>query len=639
MRWEEQGKTDWSYSRQMTPGVFKDALENASDAVGIWMAQGGHCYHNRAFAELFGIVGDELPVALYCDEQVGREVLRTTMAGEAWTGEVAMYARDRSVLSILLRAHTIKDKQGSVIGLVGIYTDITERRRVEEAMRVSEATYREIFNTVNDTIWVHDIDTFEFVDVNSKVTEMFGYSVSEALNLTVMDVSEGVFPFTEKRAIELLEKARDGEPQLFEWHTRHKDGHLFWTEVSLKRGTIAGRDCLLAIERDITERKRTEETLRRVHALESLGTVAGGIAHDFNNLLMGVFTNVELATMDLSADHPALEVLEDAYKALENARYLTTRLLTFAKGGMPVMETVDLRRRIGETVRFHLSGSNVAAKVDVPEDLWPVKADKGQIVQVISNLTVNAKEAMPAGGTFHVRARNVSDDASGVAPSLLRGDCLKLTMRDEGIGIHENIIGRIFDPYFTTKQIGSGLGLSIAHGIVSRHNGHLGVESQSGVGTTFTVLLPADTTKGLPQPTKRSAMPEALARGAKSVLLMDDEEIIRRTTARMLEKLRCTVEVAVDGRDAIDKFAASLDHGRPFDLIIMDLTVPGGMSGKDAVGGLLALDPSVKVIVSSGYSSDPVLAEPTRYGFSGAIVKPFSLQELSVTISRALEMA
>ena len=616
--------------------VFKEALENATDAIGMSTPQGRHYYQNKAFSDLFGDVGENPPATLYCDEQVGTAVFRTIMAGGTWTGEVAMYARDGSVLDILLRAYAITSEQGRVIGLVGIHTDITERRRAEEAIKLSEATYREIFNTANDTIWIHDIDTYDFIDVNNKVTEMFGYSVAEALNLGVEALSSGDPPFTQDEAVARMQKAAAGKPQIFEWHTRHKDGHLFWTEVSLKRGTIAGKDCLLAIERDITERKRAEETLRRIHALESLGTIAGGIAHDFNNLLMGVFGNIELIKRKLPPDHAALSSLEAAHQALETARHLTTRLLTFAKGGQPVLETVDLRNHIRETVQFHLAGSKVAAHLDIPEDLWPVKADKGQIAEVISNLTINAKEAMPAGGTLIVSARNASG-AQGQAARELDGDCIHLAFKDEGLGIPDDIVERIFDPYFSTKQKGHGLGLAIVHGIISRHNGRISVDSVPDAGTTISVFLPADTQEPcLPAACEPPAAEPPLP-GSGHILIVDDEAVIRKTTAMMLEGLGCTIETAVDGLEAIEKYAEAMKQGRPFDLTIMDLTIPGSMGGQESVGELLALDPTAKVIVSSGYSSDPVLADYARYGFCGRLAKPFTFEELTAVVMQVLK--
>jgi PAS domain S-box-containing protein len=617
--------------QHVTLEVVQGALENSTDAIGFSTPEGRHFYQNRAFTDLFGAIGENPPATLYCDEIVGKEVFRTIMDGGSWTGEVEMYAKDRRVLSILLRAYSIKDESGGVVGLVGIHTDITERRRAEEELRLSEATYREIYNAVNDTIWIHDIGTFEFIDVNNAVTEMFGYSPAEALELTVEDVSSGVHPFTQETAVRYLEKARAGEPQIFDWHTKHKDGHLFWTEVSLRRGTIAGKDCLLAIERNIDERKRAEETLRRIHALEGLGTVAGGIAHDFNNILMGVFGNMELARMVLPPDHRAVDRLQAAHRAIEDARHLTNRLLTFAKGGQPVFESVDLRKHISETVQFHLTGSNVAVQFDIPKSVWPVEADKGQIAEVISNLTVNAREAMPAGGTLYVHAENVSEYVD-VATQELRGDYVKVTFRDEGIGITESMIGRVFEPYFSTKR-GNGLGLAIVHGIVSKHKGHIDIESVPDVGTTISVLLPADDVDQLEPAADKPRQHESQSLRSKRVLVVDDDEIVLEAACHLLEKLGCVVGTAVDGRDAIEKYETALEKGIPFDLTIMDLTIPGGMGGKEAVGELLALDPSAKVIVSSGYSSDPVLAEYTDYGFSGRLAKPYTLKELFDAIS------
>jgi len=611
-------------------GTLEAVLEFATDAIGMSTPEGRHFYQNIAFSDLFGDIGENPPATLYCDDAVGKEVFETIMAGGTWSGEVTMYAKDRRILTILLRAYAARDDQGQIVGLVGIHSDITERRRAEEEMKRSEVTYREIFNNVNDTIWIHDIETFGFLDVNSRVTDMFGYSIEEALELTVKDLSSGVAPYSVESAVGHMEKAREGEPQVFEWHTKHKDGHFFWTEVGLKRATIAGKDCLLAIERDINERKRTEEKLRRIHALEGLGTAAGGIAHDFNNLLMGVFGNIELAKLSLAPDHRAMGSLLAAHRALENARHLTTRLLTFARGGSPVLEPIDLRIQIPETVEFHLTGSRVAARFEIPKDLWPARADKGHIVEVISNLAVNARQAMPAGGTLFVYAENVSDSPLGC-------DCVRLVFNDQGEGIPDSALDRIFEPYFSTKPQGSGLGLAIVHGIVKRHNGRIEVESKTGVGTTFTLYLPAgDTESRMPEAAETSRN-VVLPRSDARVLVVDDDEMIRETASQMLESLGCHVRTAIDGRQAVETFEAAMKQGIQFDLTIMDLTIPGGMGGEEAVGELLGLDPSAKVIVSSGYSSDPVLSEYAAHGFVGRLAKPFSLKDLSEVMAKTLE--
>lgn len=398
-------------------------------------------------------------------------------------------------------------------------------------------------------------------------------------------------------------------------------------------GTVVG---VVLVFRDVSEQHRLEERGRRIDKLEAIGQLAGGLAHDFNNLLMGIFGNIELAKMDLSPSHPALISLQAAHNSLDNARHLTGRLLTFAKGGTPVLETVDLRLRICDLVKFHLAGSNVAAQFDIPQDLWPIMADKGQIADVVSNLTVNAKEAMPLGGTLHVQARNVAD-ARDADNSERCGNMVKLVFRDEGVGIPPSIIGKIFDPYFTTKQTGCGLGLATVHGIITKHKGHLAVESTPGNGTTFSIFVPADSPKHLPSWTDQPTVTTATqARASGRILLMDDDAMILRTTSRMIMHLGYTVETAADGREAIYKCSEAMKAGKPFDAAILDLTVPGGMGGKETVGELLKIAPSVRVIVSSGYSSDPVLSNYATYGFSGYLAKPFSQQELIVSLLHVL---
>jgi CheY-like chemotaxis protein len=303
-----------------------------------------------------------------------------------------------------------------------------------------------------------------------------------------------------------------------------------------------------------------------------------------------------------------------------------------------LLETVDLEQLIRDTVQFHMSGSNVATHFDIPGNLWPLKADKGQFAQVLSNLVLNAKEAMPKGGNVYVRAENVPLSGHHAEPAI-SGHFVKLTIRDEGSGIPKSIMESIFDPYFTTKPTGSGLGLAIVHGIVSRHKGHIQVDSMPNAGTTFTLLLPADTaaqgrSQAAPAPSAQP-LPENTGR----ILLMDDEEMIRIATSRMLERLGYTVDLAIDGRQALDKYAAAMKNCRPYDLAIMDLTIPGGMGGREAMQALKSLDPKAKAIVYSGYSSDPVLADYARYGFSGCLAKPFMLKELQREITRVLQAA
>jgi PAS domain S-box-containing protein len=397
-------------------------------------------------------------------------------------------------------------------------------------------------------------------------------------------------------------------------------------------GALVG---VVLVFHDVTEEQRLEERSRRLDKLEAIGQLAGGLAHDFNNLLMGVFGNIELAQDDLPLGHPARASLRAAHQALENARHLTGRLLTFAKGGAPVLGTVDLRNCLGEWVTFHLAGCPVTASIDISPDLWPIRADKGQIAEVISNLTVNAKEAMPQGGAIHLSCRNAPGSREGRGAEQA-DDMVKLVFRDEGAGIQPNVIGKIFDPYFTTKTTGSGLGLATVHGIVSRHKGLISVASTPGQGTTFTILLPADARGRAGQHERASPASDEPPRFAGRVLLMDDDPLVRKTSSRMIQRVGYAVDTAADGREAVDRYAAALKAGKPYDLVILDLTVPGGMGGKEAVGELLKLDPSAKVTVSSGYSADTLLSEYASSGFIGCLSKPYSQQELNDFLARHL---
>ncbi len=550
------------------------------------------------------------------------------MSGEVlFVGDLPVIRKDGSVFPVDIEC-SILDLGGRPC-VLGAFTDLTEQKRAEDALRESEVRTRTILQAIPDLMFIHDRKG-RYLDYHTADTRLLAFEPEELLQRNIRDVFSNEMTET---IFEKFDRAHEtGETQVIDYSLDLPVGRRHF-EARINR---MDADRQLTIVRDVTERKRAEEAQRRVRTLESLGTVAGGIAHDFNNLLMGVFGNIEIAQRDLPNDHPALSSLQFAHQALENARQLTSRLLTFARGGNPVMERVDLRQRIYDTVRFNLAGSNVATRFDMPEDLWPAKADKGQIVEVISNLTVNAKEAMPSGGTLHVHAQNVSDIQETDAPAL-RGDYVKLTFKDEGKGIPPRVIRRVFDPYFTTKQTGTGLGLAIVHGIVSRHQGHVGIESAPDVGTTFTVFLPAEKAAGTHQ--ERAQPDRAPTPGSARILLMDDDEMILNVTSQMIEQLGHAVETASNGREAIDKYAEALNSKAPFDLTIMDLTVPGGMGGKKAIGELLAIDPSAKVIVASGYSSDPVLADYGKHGFLGCLAKPFDSEELGDTISRALKIS
>ena len=502
----------------------------------------------------------------------------------------------------------------------GIETDVTDRKQAEERLRVSETNYRSIFNSANDAIFVHDMETGEVIDVNAKMCEMYGFSPEEIRPIKVEDLSSGEPPYTQEDALRWIQKAVQGEPQLFEWRAKDRHGRLFWVEVNLKRASIGGVERLLTVVRDITQRKRMEEELTRLQALESLGVLAGGIAHDFNNILTAVLSNISLARMYGDLKEDISDMLSDAEMATLRAQSLTRQLLTFARGGAPVKKVFGVARLLRETTQFALSGSNVRSEISTPDDLWPVEADEGQISQVIQNIVINAEQAMPEGGTIRISAENVIfGDREHL--QLKSGKYVKISVQDQGCGIAEEQLLKIFDPFFTTKEKGRGLGLATAYSIVNRHEGYIQVASKPGAGTTFHVYLPASSEA---VETGGSGEDRPIP-GKGRILLIDDEEAVRKSGGEVLKRLGFEVEFAADGEQGIALYKKAMSQERAFDAVIMDLTIPGAMGGKEAVVKLREIDPHARVIVSSGYSDHPVMSDFREYGFDGALPKPYAI--------------
>jgi nitrogen-specific signal transduction histidine kinase/ActR/RegA family two-component response regulator len=391
-------------------------------------------------------------------------------------------------------------------------------------------------------------------------------------------------------------------------------------------------ECLV----DITDRKRAEEELQRAEKLESLGILASGIAHDFNNILLSLCGNTQLAAMEAAPESHMAELLAESLKACTRARGLAQQLLTFARGGAPIKKTASIAELIQDCAKFALHGSNVGCDFEIAEQLWPVDIDEGQISQVIHNLVINADQAMPEGGVIKISAENMVIDSDDGAhhPTLEDGDYVRISIQDEGIGIPSEHLTKIFDPYFTTKQRGSGLGLASSYSIVKRHDGHLGVQSHAPVGTTFEVYLPASKASVEPEESEEAEC----AAGNGKILFMDDEEQLRALAGKLLKHLGYRVEGASDGAEAIEAYRKAMASGEPFAAVILDLTVPGGMGGKAAVKELLEIDPDVVAIVSSGYSNDTIMANYRHYGFSGVIAKPYQLEELAEALHTVTSM-
>jgi PAS domain S-box-containing protein len=520
-------------------------------------------------------------------------------------------------------------KDGTPGGIVGVILDITERKRMENALRESEDRFRRTFDQSPIGAAIVSLD-YRFLRVNAEWCRVTGYTEEELLALRLSEISH---PEDLESDLRMKTRLIDGEIDTFQMDKRYvrKDGRTIWARLSvclMKDGS--GKPLyFLPMMEDVTERKKLEEEVLKSRKLESLGVLAGGIAHDFNNLLTGILGNISLAKMYSEPDGKICRRLDEAEKATERARDLTFQLLTFSKGGTPIRKTCSIRQIIMDSATFALTGSNVRSTFEIPDDIPPVEVDGGQISQVIHNLIINAAQAMPEGGDIRVSA-----EIAAACPWRVQtgGRWVKVSLEDQGTGIPEEHLERIFDPYFTTKPKGSGLGLATVYSIIRNHGGHIEVESKVGEGTTFHLYLPASETS---HPSEEKREP-SIVPGSGRVLVMDDEEIVREVAAELLSAIGYSVEVCCDGVQMLNLYRKAKEQGEAFSVVIMDLTIPGRMGGKEAMSHLLELDPEALGIVSSGYNNDPILASYRNFGFSGVVAKPFTVHELAKVLQAVL---
>ena len=507
--------------------------------------------------------------------------------------------------------------------------DITERKQAEEELRRSKLQLVGIINNSLSNISVKDLNGCYFM-VNSTFERHFGIDRKDIIGKTDFDLlpKEVAEAFWQEDQ-DIIKTGKSIEREdILKWDG--KNMYFIITKFPLL-DTEGSPYAVCIMSTDISERKKAEEEQQKMQKLESIGTLAGGIAHDFNNLLAAIRNNIYLSKMHVDNESAVFESLESTENIIHRATNLTQQLLTFARGGAPVKKTASIIELVKESSEFVLRGSNVKCEYNVADNIWPVEVDEGQMNQVIHNLILNANQSMPEGGTIQISIENSELDLGAGLP-LQEGRYVITTVQDRGTGIKEEHLKTIFDPYFTTKEMGRGLGLSIVYSIVKAHAGYISVESETGVGTTFTIYLPASEKKI----EEKEIEDDTFIAGEGKILLMDDEEIIRETAEQLLTYKGYTVECAKDGEEAIELYKKAMIASEPFDAVILDLTVRGGMGGKEAIRRLLEIDPNVKAIVASGYSNDPVLANFSAYGFSGVFAKHDKTEELGKTLHQVI---
>jgi two-component system cell cycle sensor histidine kinase/response regulator CckA len=493
--------------------------------------------------------------------------------------------------------------------------EIENRKEAEKGLEASRASFTSIVEKTGEGIAVLDPEGM-ILYANPALGALLGKSDEQMLGARVKT------RLVAGELIEITGSDTDGQPKVLEMRVEQSD----WN----------GKPAFVALFRNITERKRAEQELLKAQKLESLELIAGGIAHDFNNLLTGTLTNISRAKMRATRGTDLYEALRIAEQSAASAKHLTQQLLTFTEHeAEPAKTLTALSELLEQTTALSLSGSNVKVELSIPPDLWSAEVDARQISQVIQNLLINAQQAMPNGGRVHVSAENWVAQGDLDENSFQGGQrrYVKIAIKDEGPGIPQDNLSRIFDPHFTTKPKGSGLGLATALSIVKKHGGQIEVESMPNAGTTFFVYVPASE-KDAEISVEESAVMPAFRTGR--ILLMDDEDVIREATGDLLRLLGYEVECARDGSEAIELYSRALESGEPFCAVIIDLTVAGGMGGKEAMERLLEIDPEVKAIVSSGYVTDPIMADHKRYGFAGIVAKPYNARDLSRVLNDVL---
>lgn len=524
--------------------------------------------------------------------------------------------------------------QGEVAGIVGVITDITPLKKMEEALADEKERLSITLASIGEGVITTD-QKGQVTLMNQVAEQLTGWTQAEAINKHL----DQVFHLPDLQN----ENSEDGSLQsvlmsnspmaINNQRLIRKDGREIMVSVSGasirdRRGKTIG---VVLVVWDITEALKMEEELLKASKLESLGVLAGGIAHDFNNLMTVILGNVTLTRMLLDEHPEADQLLVEAEKAIKQARSLTQQLLTFARGGQPVKKTVQLYQVLKDATRFALSGSNVRAEIQVPDDLWAVEADSGQISQVFNNLIINAVQAMPGGGTIKVNAENITISGVQFTP-LCNGGYVRVSVEDPGIGISKADQAKIFDPYFTTKFTGSGLGLATAYSIIKSHDGYIEVDSIPDQGTIFRVYLPASTGRESDAIQKE----EDPLTGQGRILVMDDDRQILATAQSMLKLMGYEAVLATDGEEALSIFREALAAGQRFEAVLIDLTIPGGMGGRETVQHLLGLDPDVNAIVSSGYSNDIVMDDYKKWGFKGIVPKPYTIKELGEVLQQVV---
>ena len=573
-------------------------------------------------------------------ELINESVEQALNEDKPFSVNARMVRRDGTEWIMHAQGTVYRNKDNEPIRFIGTQQDITLRVRSEEALLKSEERFRTVADFTHDwEYWITPEGRHTYVSPSCE--RITGYNPEEFINDPRL-LEKIVHPEDQSTFVTHLRKTEQREGAFdLDFRIITRDGKERWINHVCQPvyGSDGGYLGQRASNRDITKQKKMQEELLKAKKLESVGVLAGGIAHDFNNLMSVVVGNISLARTEMRPGSKGFKNLVKAEKASVQTTALTSRLITFSKGGGPVKEPVSIGDLVRNSVDSSLKGSDISCIFSVPEDILPVEVDEEQMKQVIHNITTNAQEAMAEQGTINVSCGNVIIGEKDTL-NLKDGKYVKISIEDQGPGIPEEELMNIFDPYFSTKDMGTqkgmGLGLAISDSIVKKHDGLITVESKLGTGTTFSIYLPASKKEIVGATPVKKPIPEISATQGEKILVMDDEEVVRDVSNALLTHLGYEVEVAVDGVEAIELYKKAMESEKPFDMVILDLTNKIGMGGAETMVNLLEIDPDVKAIVASGYSNDPLMSNFREHGFRGALPKPFNLDQLKTALQDAI---
>ncbi len=617
------------------------ALESAG--LGLWdhYFQKGIVYRSNRWTEMLGYTPEEVENRVTSwKDLIHPDDLEKSMkaAEEHENGLTSVYKTEHRMKTkggdykwILNWGRIVeRDEKGQPIRATGTHMDITERKKAEEALRESEGKYRGIVDNINIGIVVIDTEmTIQSLNVQMKAW-FPDLNINEKIKCRKAKPNKVHSELCDICPAARTFKDKQNHESIFDYLIDEQERKLrvLASPITNQHGELIA---VIELLEDITDKLKLDEELIKAEKLESVGVLAGGIAHDFNNILTSILGNISLARIETAEGLDISQLLHEVEQAAVRAKDLTQQLLTFSKGGAPIKRASSICDLIQESAMFAIRGSNVKIEYSIPESMYSLEVDEGQISQVISNLVINANQSMPEGGIISIECDNI-DTASSIDLPLKEGRYIRLKISDQGVGISETHLKKIFDPFFTTKQRGSGLGLATTYSIIRSHLGHIEVTSKLDEGTTFTIYLPALSEKIKSKYSNRST----LKKGSGRILIVDDEQPVLKLASMVFGKLGYEPITAADGKEALDIYKKAMSDNNPIDVVLLDLTIPGGMGGKETIKKLKQLDPNVTAVVSSGYANNPLMAQYASYGFAGRVAKPYKVTDLSETIKNVL---